>query len=78
MTYPENGNNPRGKMLSVAEAARQLGLSANSTRKITKGRDGRHDYRLPESRKPIIKIEQRLVDEILSQSGPFAQRRGVK
>ena len=61
-------------MLSVAEAAKRLGLSANSTRKITKGRDGRHDYRLPGSKKTTIKIEERLIDELLTQSGVFRKR----
>jgi hypothetical protein len=55
-------------MLSVAEAARRLGLSPSATRKITRGRGGCHRYLLPGSKKPTIKIEQRLVDEILTQS----------
>jgi len=60
-------------MLSIAEAAKQLGLSATSTRKITQGRDGCHRYILPGSRKAVIKIEQRLVDELLRQSGVFGR-----
>lgn len=61
-------------MLSVAEAAKRLGLSTNSTRKITKGRAGRYDYRLPGSKKTTIKIEERLIDEILTQSEAFRKR----
>lgn len=62
-------------MHSVAETVRQTGLSASTIRTITKGREGRFDYLPPGSKKPIIRISQKLIDELLRQASSAARRR---
>ena len=54
--------------LTVLEAARQVGVSVSTMHKLGRGRPGYHRYVTPGHRKPIVKIEQRLVDQILRES----------
>ena len=54
--------------LTVLQAAHQLGVSVTTMHKLGRGRPGFHRYITPGHHKPIIKIKQQLVDQLLRES----------